>query len=103
MKERYNLTWSQDGEILTWREHEYFIFDEAASAESDTNRSITSLNMPFMAMRANLAGPTATEIVSTRARSEARSPLLSLLFVRSCHAATHYSNLTANTDPLIIM
>jgi hypothetical protein len=63
MKERYNLTWSQDGEILTWREHEYFIFDEAASAESDTDRLITSLYIPFVAMRANLAGLDATQQV----------------------------------------
>lgn len=64
MKERYNLSWSEDGEVLTWREHEYFIFDEAASAESDTDRQITSIYMPFAALRATLAGARATQMVS---------------------------------------
>lgn len=56
-KQRYNLSWSQDGEVLSWREWEYYTFDEKLSAESDTGRLITSLYMPFIGLRAGLTKP----------------------------------------------
>jgi hypothetical protein len=63
MKERYDLVWSNNSEILTWKEYEYFLFDEEASAESDTDRLISSLYMPFVGLRAGLTKPDAGELV----------------------------------------
>ena len=55
-KVRFNVTWSPDRELLTYRTRTFYVFDEPSSKPglAETDR-VTSLNLALFGLRATLA------------------------------------------------